>query len=217
MSSGDRGGASELTKIIKASKTPIICICNDTQANSVKTLLNHCFHIKFTRPMKETVAKRLVEIGKLEGIDAELNAMTMLVESVGNDIRQAINSLEMLRRSTVKLSYTDMKSNLETIKKDDILRINGFEAATTILGSKNDFNKRMESFFVDYDLIPMLVHGNYPNACGNDPNSCHRLSMAADDIVDMDIVNNYIYSGQHWGLLTTQQMFTIAGYNNLFI
>jgi hypothetical protein len=29
MSSGDRGGVAELNKIIKKSKIPIICICND--------------------------------------------------------------------------------------------------------------------------------------------------------------------------------------------
>ena len=29
MSNGDRGGIQELIRVIKTTKTPIICICND--------------------------------------------------------------------------------------------------------------------------------------------------------------------------------------------
>lgn len=36
MSASDRGGIQELIKLIKVSKVPIICICNDRQSQKVK-------------------------------------------------------------------------------------------------------------------------------------------------------------------------------------
>jgi replication factor C subunit 1 len=47
MSSGDRGGNAELIKIIEATRTPIIAICNDRDKPSVRSLANHCVDIRF--------------------------------------------------------------------------------------------------------------------------------------------------------------------------
>lgn len=44
---GDRGGIGALIKIIKESKTPIICICNDRQDRKLQSLVNHCYDLKF--------------------------------------------------------------------------------------------------------------------------------------------------------------------------
>ena len=44
---GDRGGIAALIKVIKNSKTPIICICNDRQSQKLASLVNHCFDLKF--------------------------------------------------------------------------------------------------------------------------------------------------------------------------
>ena len=41
MSSGDRGGIQELIKVIKTTKTPIICICNDRDRPKVRTLASN--------------------------------------------------------------------------------------------------------------------------------------------------------------------------------
>ena len=47
---GDRGGIAALIKIIKTTKTPIICICNDGQSQKVKSLAGHCYDLKFQKP-----------------------------------------------------------------------------------------------------------------------------------------------------------------------
>jgi len=44
---GDRGGIGALIKIIKESKTPIICICNDRQDRKLQSLVNQCYDLKF--------------------------------------------------------------------------------------------------------------------------------------------------------------------------
>ena len=55
MSGGDRGGTTELIDMIKQTKTPIICICNDAYDQKLKSLCNHCFPLKFGKPNKTQV------------------------------------------------------------------------------------------------------------------------------------------------------------------
>jgi replication factor C subunit 1 len=50
LGAGDRGGIGALIKIIKESKTPIICICNDRQDRKLMSLVNHCYDLRFQRP-----------------------------------------------------------------------------------------------------------------------------------------------------------------------
>lgn len=52
MSSGDRGGITAIIDMIKKTKVPIICICNDRQAQKIKSLAGHCHDIKFHKPDK---------------------------------------------------------------------------------------------------------------------------------------------------------------------
>ena len=47
---GDRGGVAALIQVIKDTKTPIICICNDRQSQKIISLANHCYDMKFQRP-----------------------------------------------------------------------------------------------------------------------------------------------------------------------
>ena len=52
MSSGDRGGISAIIQMIKNSKVPIICICNDRACEKIRSLANHCNDIRFHKPAK---------------------------------------------------------------------------------------------------------------------------------------------------------------------
>lgn len=47
MSGGDRGGVGELIGIIKTSKVPIICICNDKYNQKLKSLRNSTLELDF--------------------------------------------------------------------------------------------------------------------------------------------------------------------------
>jgi replication factor C subunit 1 len=67
MSSGDRGGMSQLIKTIAASRMPIICICNDRQAQKVKSLANHCLDCRFRRPTPLEVKTALRRVLTSEG------------------------------------------------------------------------------------------------------------------------------------------------------
>jgi DNA polymerase III delta prime subunit len=59
---------SDLIASIKASKLPIICICNDKYKQALKSLKNHCLEIGWNKPTKIQVSKRLTMIAQAEGL-----------------------------------------------------------------------------------------------------------------------------------------------------
>lgn len=42
LSAGDRGGAGQIVQFVKATKVPIMCVCNDRNDNKVRNLANYC-------------------------------------------------------------------------------------------------------------------------------------------------------------------------------
>jgi len=51
----DRGGIQELINLIKNSKCPVICMCNDRQHPKVRSLANYCFDLRFYKPRVEQI------------------------------------------------------------------------------------------------------------------------------------------------------------------
>ena len=61
----------------------------------VRSLANHCMIIRFARPAKGTIVKRLMVVAQKEGMHVEPNALDFLCTSTGGDIRQILNSMQM--------------------------------------------------------------------------------------------------------------------------
>ena len=47
----DRGGMAELIQLIKKSKIPVVCMCNDRNHQKIRSLSNHCYDLRY-RPVK---------------------------------------------------------------------------------------------------------------------------------------------------------------------
>lgn len=221
MGGADRGGMAELIKIIKLAKIPIIAICNDRMSAKVRSLANHCFDLRVKRPTKAQIAARLVAVAKQEGLAVDSNAAEMLAEQAGNDIRAAINALQMWRYSSQSLGYGDMKQGMARIEKDKVLRQTAFDSCLQILsGPKANWEERYNSFFIDYSLCPLLIQQNYIDAAKSgvfrqpqldDASKMDALAAAADAVSDMDLVGARIRGqDQHWELLPTQAVFCLA-------
>ena len=178
MGAGDRGGMAELIKVIKLSKVPIICICNDRQNAKVKSLVNYCLDLKFRRPVKSVIARRAVEVGKAEGMMIEPNAAEAVAESCGNDIRQVLNCLQMWGNKKhdnkkVDMTYKAFKTRDNLINKDEMLRVSMFDATRMICEGRKGLTdadektqlqslfKRTDAFFTDYSIMGLLVQQNY--------------------------------------------------------
>ena len=180
MGAGDRSGMAELIAMIKKSKVPIICICNDRQSSKVRSLANHCLDLKYKRPVKTVIARRAIEVARMEGMHVEQNAAEAIAESCGNDIRQVLNSLQMWSSKkdestnrSANMTYKDVKDRQNAINKDEMLRVTMFDACRLIIEGpkgiadadektkRNSLFKRSDAFFTDYGLMGLQVQQNY--------------------------------------------------------
>ena len=206
MSSGDRGGTGAFIEIIKNTKVPIICICNDRQSPKIRSLANSCYDIRFHKPNKQSISNRIKQILQAEGMKVQPNAIEHLIEVSGSDIRQVITSLEMWEKFSSEMNYTQAKQNTVSTGKDAHIMINSFEAASKLLRRNDQRNltqkQKMDLFFIDYDLVPLLIHENYIAAMGqNDKDSIHRMADAADSIAFSDVLNRKVRIEGEWSLL----------------
>lgn len=112
--------------------------------------------------------KRVIEINKREDMKMDRDTLSKIVESSGNDIRQIINILQMWKNKLL----SDKQINL--ISKDEKVMINNFDAAHRLLnhGQKSldvrypTFREKLDLFFIDFDLVPLLVQESYLTSMG---------------------------------------------------
>lgn len=202
--SSDRGGSAALIEIIKTTMIPIICICNDRQHPKMRSLANHCYDIRFHKPQKQIIARKIGEICANEGLVVDNNGLELLCESLGHDIRQILNVLEMKKRQGRDLKFYDMKNTISSIKKDDTVMLTNFDAASKLMNraenKKMELRDKLDLFFIDYDLIPLLIQENYLGACARDIN-LEIMVKTAESIAFGDVILTSIRRNNDWGLM----------------
>lgn len=75
---------------------PIICICNDQYAPSLRQLRPQAFILNFPETLPSRLVQRLYEISGIQGMKADTGALMALCEKTDNDIRSCINTLQFL-------------------------------------------------------------------------------------------------------------------------
>ncbi|EGF81020.1 hypothetical protein BATDEDRAFT_653, partial [Batrachochytrium dendrobatidis JAM81] len=212
MSAGDRGGSAELISIIKQTKIPIICICNDRSSPKIRSLANHCFDLRFRRPDARMISARVEMICKKEGLDISPNVIAELVDSTSADIRQILNILSTYKLTNNRLTYDEAKTLSANTRKNSTM--SPFDIIGKLLshGSYRNlsFGDMIDLYFHDYSMVPLMVHENYLNqipslstelrATGKqlDLETVRLLSEAADSISMGDLVESVQRS---WSLL----------------
>lgn len=208
MSGGDRGGVADLIASIKISKIPIICICNDRYSQKLKSLVNYCDLLNFRKPTKQQMAKRLMQIAKSEGLQANEVTLEELADRVNGDIRMALNQLQYMSLSMSAIKYDDIRQRLLSSSKDE--DISPFKAVDKLFGfdgGKLRMDERIDLSMSDPDLVPLIVQENYinysPSSGGKDESGIKRMNLiarAAESIADGDIVNVQIRKYRQWQL-----------------
>ena len=205
----DKGGIKALIDIVKKTKVPIVFICNDIYSPKLKSLLNYCYDIRFNRPDRRQIVLRLMDICKKEGIFIDNQTLSYIVESFGNDIRQTINYLDLCSRT--KRNVNDIKKNCEEVKKDKSVTVSSFDICKILLNknetSKLNFSQKLDLFFVDFDLIPNMIHENYISTAMINNNSTdkreslEKIILGLDHISFGDTIENKMKSQMEWSLL----------------
>ncbi len=222
MSAGDRGGMAELIQVVKNSKIPIVCICNDRSSPKVKSLANYTLDLRFRRPTAQQSLKRVTDIIQKEGFYSDTDSLTKVLESVQGDIRQVLNVLQMWRRNSNSLKKTDPRMQEKLFAAGKNIDYGPFDVLPKFFSpSGGSLTEKIALYFTDSSLVPLLVQENYihtspyriinnSNINNNNNNNNNRqdpslthlelLSNAADSISESDLLNVMIHRGQHWEL-----------------
>lgn len=212
MGAGDRGGMAALIKMIKKTKNPIICICNDAHNPKVKSLAFSCYDIRFAKPTKNSVAQRCAQIARSQGLDVEENALEALAESCGSDMRMVLNQLQMLTQSehymATGVKYMDMKEKMYQMQKDQGIMLSFFDAGKKLLNTSEaarlSFRDRLELFFVDHAIMGLMVQENYLNSVAKKPVTnelMEKCASAAELMTAGDMIGARVRDNQEWSLL----------------
>ncbi|CEP16995.1 hypothetical protein [Parasitella parasitica] len=223
MSGGDRGGSAELAQLIKKSKIPVICICNDSRSNKVAPLLRVCFEAKYRRTPAAQIRSRILTIAFKEGLDLMPNAVDQLVESTQNDIRQIINILSTYRLQETGMDYDQAKKIGKQNQKNSILGLFDIpgELLTGLGWRSKNLAQKYEIYFHDYAFSHLIIQENYlkctpelavsksGNPIERDCNEMDLIAKAAEAIADGDLVDTMIHGTvQHWSLMPVHSIFS---------
>ncbi|XP_013373524.1 PREDICTED: replication factor C subunit 1 isoform X2 [Chinchilla lanigera] len=211
----DRGGIQELIGLIKYTKIPIICMCNDRNHPKIRSLVHHCFDLRFQRPRVEQIKGAMMSIAFKEGLKIPPPAMNEIILGANQDIRQVLHNLSMWCARSKALTYDQAKADSVRAKKD--IKLGPFDVARKVFAAGEEtahmsLMDKSDLFFHDYSIAPLFVQENYlhvkPIAAGGDMKKhLMLLSRAADSICDGDLVDSQIRSRQNWSLLPTQAIY----------
>mmetsp|Transcript_39917 Transcript_39917/g.100275 ORF Transcript_39917/g.100275 Transcript_39917/m.100275 type:complete len:592 (+) Transcript_39917:103-1878(+) len=156
MAGGDAGGMQALMNMIKNTKNPIICICNERGDQQVRQLSQVCYDIKFKRPENAAVAKRIKHVMEGEGKKVDLHTIEAVVEACGHDIRHIINQTQF---------FGSVSSHGKETQKDTQNMLNPFDACERLFKSRGSklppLDKRLDMFYLDAEMMPLMVQENY--------------------------------------------------------
>ncbi|TIB26034.1 hypothetical protein E3P88_01310 [Wallemia ichthyophaga] len=222
MSSGDRGGVGAMNTLIRKTRIPIICICNDKANPKMRPFQSTCGDIVFRRPEATQVRSRIMSILHREKMKLDPVVVDQLVSGSQSDIRQVINMISTWKLLSSSMNFDQGKELVQqnqkfTIQTPWTVMSNLFSphmfgaTSTSTLGSKADY------YFHDHSLIPLFVQENYVkcnSAKARDSNNekaefkrMKYASKAADAISDGDLVDSMIHgSQQQWGLMPLHAM-----------
>ncbi len=92
----DRGGVSEILKVIRNSKNPIILTANDIYKPTLSSLRSACKVIKLTPVHTNSIVPLLRRIALKENLNVDEKTLKTIAKHAGGDVRAAINDLESL-------------------------------------------------------------------------------------------------------------------------
>ncbi|VVB69837.1 Replication factor C large subunit [uncultured archaeon] len=167
MTSGDKGGISELLQLItqKSAKgvskknkkkdelsqawiPPIICICNNSHSKSMKDLAKECLEIKFNSPTTEDLKKLATRLALVEKINITPKALDVIISFANGDIRFLINILYHCNL----LLLSNSKGNQEETSSEVITRINSANVAEVLA----TLSKKNQEYYL-YESVSKLL------------------------------------------------------------
>ncbi|KAJ4438820.1 hypothetical protein ANN_14772, partial [Periplaneta americana] len=176
----DRGGMQELIQLIKNSRIPIICMCNDRHHPKVRSLTNYCFDLQFSRPRVEQIRGAMMSVCFKEGIKISPEALNDIITGANHDVRQVLHHLSMWSVKEKQLSLEQAKEESQKAKKN--IKLGPWDVLRKVFSA--DAHKTMsildksDLFFHDYSLGPLFVQENYLSVMPHKANEAWTIRKA---------------------------------------
>lgn len=215
MSGGDRGGVGELASYCRKTQTPLILICNDKSLPKMRPFDRVTLDLPFRRPSAREMKSRLMTIALREKIKLDPNIIDQLVSATSNDIRQIINLLSTVSKTSSSIDSKNSTQIAKEWQKNSTLKI--FDIIPSLFSSRSHsihtpLFKLFEYYFDDHAFVPPMIQENYLNTQPNPSNPLtlkyagknhlEAVSNAADSISFADLVDAKIHSSeQTWSLM----------------
>nr|CAD7453506.1 unnamed protein product [Timema tahoe] len=161
----DRGGMQELIQLIKNSQIPVICMCNDRHHPKIRSLVNYCFDLGFSKPRLEQIRGAMMTICYKEGVGVTADILNDIITASNQDIRQVLHHLSVFSALNKKLSGEQTKVDAKNGQK--ILKLGPWDVLRKVFSAeehkKMSLQDRSDLFFQDYNIGPLFVQDNYLN------------------------------------------------------
>jgi replication factor C subunit 1 len=207
----DRGGASEIIQLIKSSRMPIVCTCNNRWHQKLRSLVNYCEDIRFTRPPPDLVFQYLQRhVLPHEQVSVPQRIIMDFIQQTGGDIRCILNNLQLWSISNKNLTEAQLALPADNAKKNIDLGL--FDAAEKFFANDNNNNSnnnninammsiedRMQLYY-NSDLIDLFVQENYLHYRPDRKDWLRSAAAAANSIATADVTSKQIFAEQTWGM-----------------
>ncbi|KAL7636133.1 UNVERIFIED_CONTAM: hypothetical protein RMT77_013952 [Armadillidium vulgare] len=211
----DRGGVQELIALIKGSKIPIICMCNDRNHPKIRSLANYCFDLRFHKPRVEQIRGAMLSVCFREGIKIKPEALDQMIVGSNQDIRQVLHHLSLWSADEKVLDSETVKKDSELSKKE--FKIGPWDVCMKVFSESAhkgmSIHDKVSLFFHDYSIGPLFIQENYlkvsPHcARGNRNKLLEQVAKTAEVLADSDIIDKAIRTQSAWSLLPTQALYS---------
>ncbi|EPY29144.1 replication factor C subunit 1 [Strigomonas culicis] len=204
----DIGGVGEVIEMIKVTKVPILCTCNDRWHQKLRSLINYVEDVRFSRPPCNIVANYLCDkVLAREGVTLSKPLLQDVIKQSGSDIRNMLTNLQLWCAKDRVVSQQQLAACAVQSKKDSDTGI--FDAAEYFLLQGTSQGERhtiedMQSCYYNNDLIDMFVQENYLhfNPSTTDPSRSWMgtVAAAAACISRADAAQRMMYLEQNWSV-----------------
>lgn len=207
----EKGSMSEIIDIIKAhSKTPeyytkpLVLISLKSTDKKIKKILKFVEHIQITKPSTYSFEKLLKRIITAEKIPIDQASLSIFLSFTDDDYRQLLINFEnMLNALTPPYTFNNVKNYIETVFKKDKVP-NTYDIVNKLLTTDMSPHESQALYQLDKKNTFYIMHQNYPEAVfkgtASTKTKLKTLIDISTDMMNCDIVNEYIFSNCDWNI-----------------
>ncbi|KNH09613.1 replication factor C subunit 1 [Perkinsela sp. CCAP 1560/4] len=197
----EKGGVGEVIKLIKRTRIPIICTCNDHWDQKLRPLLAHVEDLRAQRAPYTAMSSYLQKVLEKEKVHIPVHRLQEMVMANGHDYRSLLNNIQLWSRVDGGGTSEEALQTLNSSAKKD-MDISLFDMAKVFFdphmkGSFSENYVKLRNLYYNSDLIPLFIQENYLNYT---PNLETSLFLSKADCLHTKILfdQKWQLSGAHF-------------------